>query len=74
MLPWNKLPKDLQKAILAMIVMGGGTIACGRVGPMVCDPRRRRPPRACRRPGFMAIRRRRLPLRARRPACLSRHP
>jgi hypothetical protein len=38
MLPWNKLPKDLQKAILAMIIMGGGTIACGRVGPMVCDP------------------------------------
>ncbi len=38
MLPWNKLSKDLQKAILAMIVMGGGTIACGRVGPMVCDP------------------------------------
>jgi hypothetical protein len=38
MVPWNKLPKDLQKAILAMIVMGGGTIACGRVGPMVCDP------------------------------------
>jgi len=38
MVPWNKLPKDLQKAILAMIIMGGGTIACGRVGPMVCDP------------------------------------
>jgi hypothetical protein len=38
MVPWNKLPKDLQKAILAMIAMGGGTIACGRVGPMVCDP------------------------------------
>jgi len=38
MLPWNKLPKDLQKAILTMIIMGGGTIACGRVGPMVCDP------------------------------------
>jgi hypothetical protein len=38
MVPWDKLPKDLQKAILAMIVMGGGTIACGRVGPMVCDP------------------------------------
>ena len=22
MVPWNKLPKDLQKAILAMIIMG----------------------------------------------------
>ena len=38
MLPWNMLPKDLQKAILAMIVLYGGTLACSPTGPMVCDP------------------------------------
>jgi hypothetical protein len=36
MVPWNMLPKDLQKAILAMAVLYGGTMACA--GPMVCDP------------------------------------
>jgi hypothetical protein len=36
MVPWNMLPKDLQKAILAMAVLYGGTLAC--TGPMVCDP------------------------------------
>ena len=35
MVPWNMLPKDLQKAILAMVLYGG-TLACS--GPMVCDP------------------------------------
>jgi len=38
MLPWNMLPKDLQKAILAMVVLYGGTMACSPTGPMVCDP------------------------------------
>lgn len=37
MVPWNMLPKDLQKALLAIIVLGGTrTIACSP--PMVCDP------------------------------------
>jgi hypothetical protein len=36
MVPWDMLPKDLQKAILAMVVLYGGTMAC--TPPMVCDP------------------------------------
>lgn len=38
MTSWEKLPKDLQKAILAMIVLYGGTTASSCCGPMVCDP------------------------------------
>ncbi len=38
MVPWDRLPKDLQQAILLMIVMFGGTATACRVGPLVCDP------------------------------------
>ena len=38
MVPWDMLPKDLQKAILAMIILYGGTRICAGPGPMVCDP------------------------------------
>jgi hypothetical protein len=36
---WSKLPEDLQKAILTMIVVLGGTGAACRFGPpIICDP------------------------------------
>ena len=38
MVPWNKLPDDLQKAILTMIIVFGGTSASCRLGPAICDP------------------------------------
>jgi hypothetical protein len=38
MVPWDRLPKDLQQAILLMIVMFGGTATACRLGPLVCDP------------------------------------
>ena len=38
MVPWDKLPKDLQKAILTMIVLYGGATASCRWGPLICDP------------------------------------
>ncbi len=38
MVPWNLIPKDLQKAILAMVVLYGGTMACSPTGPVICDP------------------------------------
>jgi hypothetical protein len=38
MVPWNKLPDDLQKAILTMILVFGGTSASCRLGPPICDP------------------------------------
>ena len=39
MIPWNEMPKDLQRAILAMIVVLGGTSAsCRLQGPILCDP------------------------------------
>jgi hypothetical protein len=38
MVPWNKMPRDLQKAILAMIIVFGGVSASCRLKPMVCDP------------------------------------
>jgi hypothetical protein len=38
MVPWSKLPEDLQKAILAMIIVFGGTSASCRLGPPICDP------------------------------------
>jgi hypothetical protein len=37
MVPWQKLPDDLQKAMLALVVLSGsGAVASCR--PMVCDP------------------------------------
>ncbi len=38
MIPWSKLPSDLQKAILAMIVVFGGTSAACQLAPPICDP------------------------------------
>ena len=38
MIPWNKLPDNLQKAILTMIIVFGGTSASCRLGPVICDP------------------------------------
>lgn len=40
MIPWNSLPKDLQKAILVMITLYGGSTAaaCRPPGPVICDP------------------------------------
>jgi hypothetical protein len=38
MIPWNKLPSDLQKAILAMVIVFGGTSTACRLAPPVCDP------------------------------------
>lgn len=38
MVPWDMLPKDVQKAILAMILVYGASRVCAAVGPMVCDP------------------------------------
>ena len=38
MVPWNKLPKDLQKAILSLIVLYGSASVSCRLGPVICDP------------------------------------
>ncbi len=38
MIPWNKLPSDLQKAILAMVIVFGGTSTACRLSPPICDP------------------------------------
>ena len=38
MIPWTKMPEDLQKAILTMIVVLGGVSASCRLGPVICDP------------------------------------
>ncbi len=38
MIPWSKLPSDLQKAILAMVVVFGGASAACQLAPPVCDP------------------------------------
>jgi hypothetical protein len=38
MVPWNKMPEDLQKAILLMIVVFGGSSASCRLSPQICDP------------------------------------
>lgn len=38
MLPWNKLPKNLRRAILGMIVLCGSAEATGCCRPFVCDP------------------------------------
>ncbi len=38
MVPWTKLPKDLQKTILALVLMSGGATATSCCPPVVCDP------------------------------------
>jgi hypothetical protein len=38
MVPWNKLPKDLQKAILSLIILYGSASVSCRLGPVICDP------------------------------------
>jgi hypothetical protein len=38
MVPWNKMPRHLQRAILAMIAVFGGSSAACRLLPLVCDP------------------------------------
>ena len=38
MVPWNMLSKDLQKTLLAMVILYGSTRVCSGPGPMVCDP------------------------------------
>jgi hypothetical protein len=35
---WRQLPKDLQRAILAMMLLSGEAAAAGSCAPMVCDP------------------------------------
>jgi len=39
-IPWNKLPKKLQKTVLAMVLLWGGTAnsGCCIPGPVICDP------------------------------------
>lgn len=38
MIPWHKLPKDMQRAILAMMLLSGEAAAASSCAPMVCDP------------------------------------
>jgi hypothetical protein len=38
MIPWHKLPKDLQRAILAMMLLSAEAAAASSCVPMVCDP------------------------------------
>jgi hypothetical protein len=38
MVPWDKLPKDVQKTILALIVISGGSAATSCRPPVVYDP------------------------------------
>ena len=38
MIPWQKLPKDLQRTILAIVVLSGEAAAASSCRPMVCDP------------------------------------
>lgn len=37
MIPWSKLPQELQKSILVMVIMSGGT-ATTACCPIICDP------------------------------------
>ena len=50
MVPWQKLPRDLQKALLAIVVLSGGAAAASSCRPMVCDPAP--PPRTSPTPPF----------------------
>lgn len=38
MIPWQKLPKDLQKTVLTIVILSGGAAAASSCRPMVCDP------------------------------------
>jgi hypothetical protein len=38
MLPWARLPKDLQKALLAIVLLSASKASTGCVPPVVCDP------------------------------------
>jgi len=38
MIPWRKLPKNLQRAILAMMLLSGEAAVASCCAPMVCDP------------------------------------
>ena len=38
MIPWQKLPKDLQRTVLAIVVLSGEAAAASSCRPMVCDP------------------------------------
>ncbi len=38
MIPWHKLPKDMQRAILAMVFLSGEAAAASSCAPIVCDP------------------------------------
>ncbi len=38
MIPWNKLPQDVQKTILALVLMSGSSAVSGCCSPLVCDP------------------------------------
>jgi len=38
MVPWSKLPADLQKTILTLVVLCGGAATVKCCPPMVCDP------------------------------------
>jgi hypothetical protein len=38
MIPWHKLPKNLQRAILATILLSSEAAAASSCSPMVCDP------------------------------------
>ena len=38
MIPWQKLPKDLQRAVLAIVILSGEAAVASSCQPMVCDP------------------------------------
>ncbi len=38
MVPWNKLPRDAQKTILALLVLSGVSTTAGCRTPVICDP------------------------------------
>ncbi len=38
MVPWNKVPRDVQKTVLALLVLSGVSTTASCCGPIVCDP------------------------------------
>ena len=38
MIPWQKLPRDLQRVLLTIVVLSGEAAAASSCRPMVCDP------------------------------------
>ncbi len=38
MIPWNKLPRSLQKYLLISVILSGSTSVSGACSPVVCDP------------------------------------